>query len=347
MPANRNCNSTSEPRWADWTDERILGLRFCDLGLSIEGSQLEPRVEQLYDELAARGLKFRPHCWLSTEWFSPDGVPGIGIAFYLAHPRLRKLEDRKMLEVEGGTKTSCMQLLRHETGHAIETAFRLNRRASWRRLFGRSTKPYPTYYSPKPFSRDYVQHLDWWYAQSHPCEDFAETFAVWLRPGSQWRKRYRGWRAVRKLEYVDALMTELAGKTPPVRTRERIDALPLIRQTLRAHYEEKQARYGSEYPDFFDRDLRRLFTDPTEAPRSRPAPRVLRRMGPQLRRIVSAWTSVHVYTVNQALKEMISRCRELDLRVTRPDEEVRLEAAVMLTMQVTNYLHSSEHRLAI
>ena len=48
-----------------------------------------------------------------------------------------------------------------------------------------------------------------WYAQSHPIEDFAETFAVWLRPGSRWRSRYADWPALRKLEYVDALMQEV------------------------------------------------------------------------------------------------------------------------------------------
>src|SRR6185503_6125586 len=130
-------------------------LRLCDLGLKIEGTALERRIVQLHDELERRGIRFRPHCWLSTEWFCPDGVPGIGIPFYLAHPRLVRIEHRQMLEVEGGTRAWGMRILRHEAGHAINNAYRLHRRRRWQQVFGRSTIPYPEYYRPKPFSRDF------------------------------------------------------------------------------------------------------------------------------------------------------------------------------------------------
>ncbi len=322
-------------------------MRFCDLGLSLDNADLRDRIRQLYDELAGRGLRFRPHCWLSNEWFSPDGVPGVAIPFYLAHPRLRRLEEKMMLEVEGGTKTWCMQLLRHETGHAIQTAYRLHRRTAWRKLFGRSTKPYPSTYSPKPFSRKYVLHLDWWYAQSHPSEDFAETFAVWLRSGSTWRKQYKDWPALKKLKYVDELMAEIGDTPQPVRSRERTDALPTLHHTLREHYREKQQLYQSDYPEFYDRDLRRIFPENNEMRRTMPASTLLRRIRPDLRNRLASWTGEHAYVIDQVLKEMIGRCRELDLRVSRSVDEVRLEAAILLTMQVTNFLHSGEHRLTL
>ena len=86
--------------------------------------------------------------WLSSEWFSPDGIPGIAIPFYLAHPRLRKLEHRQILEVEGGTEGECMRILRHEAGHAIDTAYRLHRRKRWREIFGSFSQPYPDSYRP-------------------------------------------------------------------------------------------------------------------------------------------------------------------------------------------------------
>jgi hypothetical protein len=165
---------------ADWTtfsDEKLLEVRMCDLGLTIAGTELEARIAQLNAELEARGLAFRPHYWLSDEWFTPDGVPGIAIPFYLAHPRLAKLERAEMLEVEGGDPESCMRILRHEAGHAIDNAYRLQRRPTRRRLFGDPNIEYPEYYTPKPYSKSFVQHLDHWYAQSHPDEDFAETFA--------------------------------------------------------------------------------------------------------------------------------------------------------------------------
>jgi hypothetical protein len=333
--------------WETLSDAKLLDLRLCDLGLKIPGSPLQARVDQLYGELAARGLRFRPPCWLSDEWFCPDETPGIAIPFYLAHPRLMKLEDRMMLEVEGGSRTWCMQLLRHEAGHAYELAHRLGRRRRWLQVFGRAGKPYPEFYNPKPFSRRYVQHLDWWYAQSHPCEDFAETFAVWLSPRSQWRKRYAEWPVLKKLEYVDELMAEIGRQPAKLRTRRRIDPVSGLKSTLREYYRDKQERYGEDYPDYFDRDLRRLFVEPTTGSRLPRAATMLRRFAPELRNVVASWTGEYTYTVNMPLKDIIARCRELDLRVDRPVERVKLETAVMLTMQTTNFLHSSVHRLAM
>lgn len=180
-----------EPFWADYADQDLLALRLCDLGIAFDDTVLEARLERLHAELQGKGLRLKPHAWLSTEWFSPDGVPGIALPFYLAHPRLMKLERKQMLDVEGGTERSCMKILRHEAGHAIATAFRLPYRRGYQRTFGTS-RPYPTYYKPRPVSRKYVLHLDHWYAQSHPSEDFAETFAVWLSPRNRWRQRYAG-----------------------------------------------------------------------------------------------------------------------------------------------------------
>ncbi|MEO5762167.1 MAG: putative zinc-binding metallopeptidase, partial [Vicinamibacteria bacterium] len=181
----------------------------CDLGLRIEGTALEGRVKALYANLEARGLRFRPHVWLSDEWFCPDGVPGIAIPFYLAHPRLMRLERAQMLEVEGGTPEWCLQILRHEAGHAIENAYALRRRPGRVQAFGKTSEPYPDHYTPRPYSKRFVVHLDAWYAQAHPDEDFAETFAVWIDPETPWRKEYKGWPALRKLEYVDSVMKEV------------------------------------------------------------------------------------------------------------------------------------------
>ena len=181
-------------------------VRLKDLKLTIAGTWLEDCLATLHDELAQVGLRVRPHAWISSEWFSPDNTPGIGIPFYLAHPRLTRLESKMILDVEGGTWRECMAILRHEAGHVVQHAYGLARRRAWQRLFGPSSQRYPRYYRPNPASRNFVQHLRLWYAQSHPDEDFAETFAVWLRPRSNWRTRYAGWPALKKLEYVDELM---------------------------------------------------------------------------------------------------------------------------------------------
>jgi hypothetical protein len=345
--ANRKANSrpSADFPWASYSERELLKLRLRDLGLRLDETELRDRILQLYSELDARGLSLFPNCWLSGEWFSPSTGPGIAIPFFLAHGRLKRLEFQQMNGVEGGTRSWCMQLLRHEAGHAYETAYRLSRRKKWRTIFGRASKPYPDYYIPEPFSRKYVLHLDWWYAQSHPVEDFAETFAVWLQPRSDWRRRYQDWPALKKLRYVDELMREIAGQAPPLKHVKPVEPLHELTETLREYYRKKQARYGSDHPGFYDRDLRRLFpAAPRRQRKLPPASAFLRRMGAELPRRVAFWTGEYAYTINLVLKDMIQRCRELDMRVSRPESAVRREAAIFLTMQTMKYLYSSKRR---
>jgi hypothetical protein len=335
------------PEWTAWTDEQLLDLRLCDLHLQLEGSPLEERIAQLYRELDERGLRFRPHFWLSEEWFTPDGVPGIAIPFYLAHPRLAKLELNQMFEVEGGEVEWCMRILRHEAGHAIENAFALRRRPRRQQLFGRSSVPYPDHYSFKPYSKSFVVHLGSWYAQSHPDEDFAETFAVWLTPGSQWEQRYAGWPAMKKLTYVDRLMRSLAGREPRVVVAEEVDPLKGLRKTLRQHYKKKRRHYGVDRPTVYDRDLRRLFSDAPEFTNNMTAVRFLGRIRKPVRRLVASWTGVYQYTVDQSIEDLIARCQQLNLRLAVPEEQAKTEFTVLLTVQAMNHLLTGGNRIAL
>lgn len=333
--------------WGGWDDAQLLGLRFCDLDIAIAGSELEPLIAQVDAELGARGLVFRPHYWLSDEWFTPDGVPGIAIPFYLADPRLAKLELHQMFEVEGGTPEWCLKILRHEVGHAIENAFHLRRRPRRRELFGSTRVPYPETYSPRPYSKSFVIHLDAWYAQSHPDEDFAETFAVWLNPSSKWRDRYHGWPALAKLEYMDELMRSLIGREPLVEGGAVVDPLAEIRKTLKQHYDQKRAYYGINRPEFYDRDLRRLFSDSPAHIDQPTAASFLTHYRKEVRLLVARWTHEYQYTIDQVLGDIIVRCRELNLRLATPPEQARIEFAVLLTVQTMNYLHSGQHRVAL
>ncbi len=333
--------------WPAWPDEKLLELRLCDLPLSIHGTELEPRLAQLDAELAARGIGFRPHAWLSNEWFTPDGVPGIAIPFYLAHQRLARLELTQMLEVEGGEYESCMRILRHEAGHAIDNAYRLRRRPTRRRLFGSPDTEYPEYYTPKPYSKSFVQHLDHWYAQSHPDEDFAETFAVWLDPASQWGVRYAGWPALRKLEYMDRLVHDLAGRRPLVTSQRRVDPISRLRTTLREHYRKKREHYGLDHPDFYESDLRKLFSDAPEYARHPSAARFVRRIRKNVRATVASFTDSYQYTIDQLLEKIMVRCREMNLRLTDSEEATKIDFMVFLTVQTMNYLHSGRHRVAL
>src|ERR687895_2290728 len=144
---------------AAWDTERqaLLGRRISELGLSIRGSRIERFVSQLHRELEAKGLAFRPPVYLSDQWGGPDGTPLIGVPFYLADPRLAKIEEEVAAEVEG--EQDVMRYLRHEAGHAFNYAYRLYDRADWRKTFGPYSRPYRERYRVNPFSRDYVRHI--------------------------------------------------------------------------------------------------------------------------------------------------------------------------------------------
>lgn len=324
MPATpgRPAKFQREYRWADYDDEALLCLRFKSLGLTLKGSPLWLDVERLYAELERRGLRFRPHVWLSTEWFSPDRIPGFAIPFYLAHPRLRRLERRMMGEVEGGARKWRLRILRHETGHAIDNAYGLRRRADFRRVFGRASAPYPDDYSPRPSSDRHVLHLGHWYAQSHPVEDFAETFAVWMQPKACWRRDYAGWPAIRKLEYVDALMDEIATSRPKHRDRSVIEPLRQVDDTLAEHYRLKCERYGGE-DRRYDRWMSRVFVPRATRPRASSASRFVREIEPQLRRLLERRARLHSYYIDHAISLVRRRARQLDLVLRGPRREAK------------------------
>ena len=330
--------------WARLTDEELLKVRLKDLKVTIKGTWLEHCLHTLYDELAEHGIRVRPHAWFSSEWFSPENTPGIAMPFFLAHPRLIQLEKKMMLEVEGGTASQCMRILRHECGHVVTHAYQLHRRRRWQQLFGPSSRRYPRYYRPNPASRNYVQHLRLWYAQSHPDEDFAETFAVWLRPRSQWRTRYAGWPALKKLEYVDELMAEIANVPPGFTDREKVDPLSTLTQTLGDYYKKKRALYIVHTPRTYDRDLRRLFSADPGHRHSEAASSFIRRNRANVRETVAKWTGEYQLAIDAVLDDMIQRCRELDLRAVGPERRLIVDFTVLLTAKTMHALFGPSRR---
>jgi hypothetical protein len=252
-----------------------------------------------------------------------------------------------MFEVEGGDHDWCMRILRHEAGHVIDNVYRLTLRRRRRALFGPSSLPYPEFYDPKPYSKSFVIHIDPWYAQSHPDEDFAETFAVWLTPESDWRERYAGWPALGKLVYMDSLMQELRSKEPVVTNVREVDPIKELRYTLGHHYRHKRRHHGIDHPEFYDRDLRRLFSDAPEFAGNITAAQFLAKIRRPVRQMVASWTGIYQYTIDRVLEAMIERSRELKLRLAVPEEQARYEFTVLLTVQTMNYLHSGRHRVAM
>lgn len=333
-----------ELSWTALSDVELLAWRICDLHVQIEGSELEPRVAQLSEELQQRGLCLQPACYLADEWFSPEGSPLIAIPFYLAHPRLKELELHQMLTVEGGTAAWCMQLLRHECGHAYEHAYEFSRRAEWVDVFGSRDLEYePETYRPRPYSRSFVQHLPNWYAQAHPDEDFAETFAVWLTLApEEWRRQYRGWKALEKLQYIDALLQEVCAKAPPVKQGRRIWDAGRLRRTLGKYYAAKRKLYAEDFPDVYDADLRTIFECGEHGQES--AAQVMQAMRHRLSSAVVRWTGQHKYVVDMLVRRLITRTGELKLAAPRDQAALLMNLAAYLAALVTNHLHTGRFK---
>jgi hypothetical protein len=332
--------------WQNYSDDRLLKVRLKDLGVTIEGTWLEGCVAKLYEELDARALVLKPHVWLSDEWFSPGGVPGFAVPFYLAHPRLRRLERNQILDVEGASRTECMRIMRHETGHAIQHGYQLHRRRKWQELFGKSSTKYPEYYRPNPSSKRYVQHLRLWYAQAHPDEDFAETFAVWLTPRSGWRAKYRGWSAMAKLRYVDRIARRVGEVDPPRAIGATDVTVDQMETTIGEFY--RQARESDEtlagrLP--LDVDLKEIFSKAARRrrPTARPAADLVAESRKAIVDRVTYWTGVRRPLVKSVVDSIERRLRELGLW-TEPARERGDIAAVTayVTTLAMNYLVRGE-----
>jgi hypothetical protein len=326
-------------------EERLLDLRIRDLPITIEGTWLEPRVAQLHRELRARGIACEPRCYLADEWLTPEGEPEIGIPFYLAHPRLIALEKKMMVEAEGSTDEWCMKLLRHEAGHALSYAYGLNKKRSWQKVFGRSSQAYEDTYRFRPYSRSFVRHLDYYYAQYHPDEDFVETFAVWLTPGYDWRRRYQGWKALDKLLFVDRLMRDIKGQ-PPIKARGRqYWKAAAIKSTLRRFYQRRRHAEAESHPDFHDGNLKRMFVEGHAKNETRRAvAKLLQAHRQALLITVSGWTGEKRFMVNGVLKSIQQRARALRLVTDDPEPAAVLQLATYVTTLMMNYRYTNRLR---
>lgn len=227
--------------------QKLLGKRICDFRLQIQGSSIEPLIERLKQELSARKINYTPSFYLTDSWGCPDQVPIVGIPFYLCCNLLGRIEKELTGELEDDQK--IMQLLRHEAGHAINYAYRLWKEPGWKDTFGSFSRPYREVFYPNPWSRRFVRHINsysygYTYAQKHPDDDFAETFAVWLTPRSGWRRKYQDWPALEKLKYVDRLMKTICLQEAKCRSQKRFRPLSKLTMSLAQYYGGRVREYG-------------------------------------------------------------------------------------------------------
>lgn len=313
----------------------LLNKPVRDLGLKIEGSPVERQVQQLYRELEQKKLmKFRPAVYLTDEWGCPSGEPVIGLPFYLANSDLAQLE-KEINDLEDAREV--MMFLRHEAGHAFNYAYRLYNRPEWKQMFGWFRRPYRDNYRPVPFSRNYVRHMAGWYAQKHPDEDFAETFAVWLTPRSGWKKRYRGWPAMEKLQYMDRLARELSN-VDPVRKKGHTDiTVDEMEMTLGELYRPS----GEDVPIIdmaTDTDLKDIF-NAKRSKRARLAQQFLNEHRKAVVDKIAYWTGVQRPLVKKLVEAIENRIGELGLLTDSKRESEHLaEITVYASALAMNYL---------
>jgi len=327
---NLRCKDSPRRRTLRKTPIRELGLR-------LEGSPVEPLLGRLDRELGRRLRRFRPRYYLTDEWGCPSGQPVIGIPFYLADRELARVE-KETNDLE--TAREILMYLRHEAGHAFNYAYRLYLRPEWRATFGPYRRRYRDDYRPVPFSREYVRHLPGWYAQKHPDEDFAETFAVWLTPKSNWRRRYRGWPAMKKLLLVDRFAREAAEKEPVVaRGRPDITA-DQMKMTVGQYIDLSAARTRALYETALDHHPEDILLRPSAAPRgSRPAWEIVEEHRVALTNTIATWTGVRRAVVRELVDSITAAARKGGFRGVRGKEkEYLVHLTAYTTALAANYL---------
>jgi hypothetical protein len=314
----------------DLWDQRVDGL-----GLRFEGSPLEPLIERMYQELASAGVDLRPPCFVANEWGCPDGLPLIGVPFYLVDPRLYPYEDEHADDLEDAER--ILQGLRHEAGHALNYAYRLHEHPEFPGVFGRYDQPYHDDYQPRPFSQRSIRHLPGWYAQKHPDEDFAETFALWLTPGSGWRQKYAGHPALAKLELVDRMMKEVGHKAPVVDPATVAPDPSELAFTVGEFYANRKLADSPPIHEIgakLDDDLRDIFTADGLGT---DAASLLWDRRKTIMRTVSGFTGSRLYVVKAVIDTLVTRLRTLGLRAA-PGKE--LDATIAATAMISTLVHN-------
>lgn len=337
---------TFAPHGPNWIAQPIRNL-----GLAIKGTRLEPILAEFALELEKVGIrKVKPVFYLSTEWGVPTDTVAIAIPFYLAHPDLVDVHTKRVGHVEGVSRHDILRYLRHEMGHAVNYAYRLYDLPEWVKHFGSMSQPYLEDYRPKPFSRRFVRHLPGWYAQKHPDEDWAETFAVWMTPGLNWRSDYASWpRALEKLQYCDEVMTQVGDQDPVVTAADLDEDVSQLAISVDEFYAARSENETEEFPGGIDGALRSIFEDvgvpedPTPDLR-RPASELLRDLEVSLQVEVYRWTGHFPERTRRLLRHLGQRMDELgQVYPIGKERQITLALTTFICALAMNHVHTGSY----
>jgi hypothetical protein len=338
--------ATNQHSWTQLSDKDLLKMRLCDLNLRLKGHPLQSLIAKLHQELRSKEILLTPHIYISDDWFCPDGTTSFTIPFFLLHPRLLKLERRFIGEVEGETEEHFMKLIRHEMGHVIDNAFKLRKVVRRRNLFGASHAEYPASYEYRPYSKNYVRHIEEGYAQSHPDEDWAETFAVWLTPKSNWRKSYKNWPALKKLDLLNTIMEEKVLKTPPIfKNKKEEDSLSSLTMTLGEYFMEKRERLQLDRSKLLAPALETFFTVKNQSNKFPLASQYLKKNKVYFSQEIGIKTEVFRYKVDRVLDSIIEGCESSQRRLATNLEERPEKLIKLLAGQVKDFIRKGHHKV--
>lgn len=327
---------------AHLSDQEILRTRIKDLPLKEDSLPFPHLVKRLGLELKCRGIQWTPSIWASEEWFSPDGVPGFAIPFTLLDPRLARLEKKHVGFCEGANEAEFMKLIRHECAHALDNAYHLRRNKQRQKVFGKSSLPYPSYYIPKPHSKNFVRHLPGAYAQAHPEEDWAETFAVWLTPKNKWRAKYAGWKALYKLEVMDSIMERLKAMPP----KSNKSATPLHfkndERTVAEYFAWRRTSLGLRRKNFYANKLTDIFE---QEGKGAALGDLLNSHQKEIRRSVATKSRIRSYIVDNMIRELKLECKLKKYRLKKSPGKSRVELERFLLLHSNEFVKQKRHRI--
>ena len=318
----------------------LLKTPLCHLDISISGTMVEKAIEQLLQELKEAKIQIDLNFWISDEWFCADGITGVAIPFYLLDKDLMELERDKIGFVEGETLEWCLKVLRHEVAHALDNAYLLRGCEDRKKLFGDTATRYPSEYIRKPYSKKFVIHLSNNYAQSHPEEDWAETFAVWLDPNSNWRKVYKDWPALKKLEFIDQKMNTLI-PSDRLTVNETLDEISTLSSTVKSYLNKKSKNLNKYQDPLFGRNLNRIFSTGTKVS----ATSFLKLKEREICQNVAKSTNQYHYIVKDVFKELKKECNKKGLTLKKNSRETKKDLQILLISKTHTYIKQGKNKV--
>lgn len=327
--------------WVYLEKEQLILQNFRDLDFELSEHPVWEACLQVCSELKEKGLKITPHFWIADEWFVPDGVRGIGVPFWCLEPILREVHQEQVGEIDGETYEEWLKIIRHECAHVLDNAFHLRKLRDRQEIFGPCSKRYPKTYSPNPESTDFVENLPDYYAQAHPEEDWAETFAVWLGSKKyEWRTKYKGTKALEKLRYLDSVMTELKGKRVLYGKKTTPYKITNSKQSLEEFYIERRKDLNIRRRPYFLKETQTVFT---QRPGTVAAGEFLERNRSFLVRNISKQLGRHEFQVGRLIKD-IERSGE-NLYLKKSQNETKKALLAMIQRKGDDFYKKGLHRI--